>query len=319
MDCNIDTASNAPVVVFVYNRLQYTIETLEALDRNLLADESELYIICDAARTKDKIKDVNLVREYVSEYENRSRFSKVTVYYAEKNRGLANSIINSITEILYIYKKVIVLEDDCVPTQDYLKYMNDALNFYEKNAKIWSVTGYAYDFKSLDTYNHDVYMAWRGCSWGWGTWEDRWKKVDWNVNDYKAFKFSIQKRLKFMRGGNDLPSMLKAQMNGKIDSWAVRWCYAQSKLDMYTVYPKISRINNIGFNSGEHGTVGMSQKDVSMLSCSDKQCVYENLEIDEQLEKEMKNKNRLTIKSRIVGYIELQKRVKKRNKQEKNV
>ena len=108
-------------------------------------------------------------------------------------------------------------------------------------------------------------------------------------------------------------------MNGKIDSWAVRWCYAQSKLDMYTVYPKISRINNIGFNSGEHGTVGMSQKDVSMLSCSDKQCVYENLEIDEQLEKEMKNKNRLTIKSRIVGYIELQKRVKKRNKQEKNV
>lgn len=47
--------------------------------------------------------------------------------------------------------------------------------------------------------------------------------------------------------------MLDHQMQGKIDSWAIRWCYAQSKLNMFTVYPVMSRIHNIGFDgTGVH-------------------------------------------------------------------
>lgn len=308
---DIKKITRAPIVVFVYNRLQCTIKTLEALGKNILAEESELFIFSDAAKTKEDIEKVRAVREYIAEYRKQCRFAKVTEYYAERNKGLANSVIDGVTKIITQYGRAIVLEDDCVPTEDFLKYINEALDFYKSNLNIWSISGYAYEFDSLKDYPHDIYMAWRGCSWGWATWEDRWKQVDWNVQDYKKFRFSIKKRLKFMRGGNDLPTMLKAQMNGKIDSWAVRWYYMQSKLDKYTVYPKLSRINNIGFDSGVHGTEGMMPKEENMLSNVDECCIFENLEIDKKLEKEMQLFNKLTIKSRIMGFIKLQRRVRK--------
>ena len=40
--------------------------------------------------------------------------------------------------------------------------------------------------------------------------------------------------------------MLRYQMQGKIDSWAIRWCYNQCKQNKLTIYPTKSLVNNIG-------------------------------------------------------------------------
>jgi len=50
---------------------------------------------------------------------------------------------------------------------------------------------------------HDVYVTPRACSWGWGTWKKRWKKVDWVVTDYQGLKVSMRRRKEFNRGGLD--------------------------------------------------------------------------------------------------------------------
>jgi hypothetical protein len=55
----------------------------------------------------------------------------------------------------------------------------------------------------------------------------------------------------FAAGGRDLPRLLDLQMTGKIDSWAIRWCYAQCKSGMLTVHPKVSKAINVGFG-GTH-------------------------------------------------------------------
>jgi len=41
--------------------------------------------------------------------------------------------------------------------------------------------------------------------------------------------------------------MLKHCMEGKNHSWAIRWSYTMYKLDKYCFYPKISKIQNVGF------------------------------------------------------------------------
>lgn len=57
----------------------------------------------------------------------------------------------------------------------------------------------------------------------------------------------------FERGGTDLPRLLRLQRQGKIDSWAIRWDYQQSKSDSMTIYPVKSLIKNIGYDgSGSH-------------------------------------------------------------------
>ena len=42
----------APVVLFVYNRLDHTMNVIESLKNNILADDTDLYVFSDAAKTE---------------------------------------------------------------------------------------------------------------------------------------------------------------------------------------------------------------------------------------------------------------------------
>jgi hypothetical protein len=41
--------------------------------------------------------------------------------------------------------------------------------------------------------------------------------------------------------------MMKRQMQGNIDSWAIRFCFHQFQNNLFSVYPSISKIQNLGF------------------------------------------------------------------------
>ena len=100
---------NAPVVLFVYNRLDHTMNVIESLAGNVLAGETDLYVFSDAAKTEKGLDKVNAVREYIRRTDWRGAFRKVTVVEAEQNKGLAKSIIGGVTKILEEYGKVIVV------------------------------------------------------------------------------------------------------------------------------------------------------------------------------------------------------------------
>lgn len=242
--------SFAPVVLFVYNRLDATKATIECLKENYGAKESDLYIFSDNARKESQQEKVNLVREYIHTV---TGFKTVKIIEAEKNKGLAKSVISGVTEIINQYGRVIVLEDDILTSKCFLKYMNDALAYYETNDKIWSISGYHFPFKIPDTYKHSVYYFYRSSSWGWATWKNRWNTIDWSVKDYSRYKYNPFMICGFCKGGTDLDKMLRYQMEGKIDSWAIRWCFAQFMQNRWTVYPIHSLVNNIGTDgTGTH-------------------------------------------------------------------
>jgi hypothetical protein len=241
--------SLAPIVVFTYNRLESTQKTIEALKLNDLANESDLFIYNDGPKNINVLAKVTNVREYLKTI---NGFKSITIIEREENLGLANSVIEGVSEIIQKYGKVIVVEDDLVTSRNFLLFMNQALSFYETNQKVFSVAGYTFPLKSLNDSIQDYYVGYRASSWGWGTWTDRWANIDWNVSTYNNFKQNLFVQYKFTRGGIDLPRMLKKQMSGQINSWAIRWCYNQFVQDTYTVFPTISKVQNIGF--GEDAT-----------------------------------------------------------------
>jgi hypothetical protein len=275
----------APVVLFVYNRVDHTSRVLETLGKNELAKDTELYVFSDAAKSDKGLDKVNAVREYINQKEWQKNFKTVTIVQAEKNKGLAKSVIGGVSEIIEKYGKVIVVEDDLILSPYFLNYMNGALDYYKEDSKIWAISGYSFPMRSLKNYPHDVFYSYRGSSWGWATWDDRWKKVDWEVSDYAALMSSQERQKQFNRGGSDLVNMLRLQMEGKIDSWAVRWVYAQSKLDTYTVYPKHSYLGNGGCDgSGTHS--GKNDDYWTDIQMSSEECKFETLEIDKKLARE---------------------------------
>ncbi|WP_286230067.1 glycosyltransferase [Neobacillus mesonae] len=278
----------SPVAIFVYNRPEHTKKTIDALSKNDLADQTDVFIYSDAAKREKDIENVNLVRDYIESVPNSKSFKSVKIIKSKTNNGLAKSVLSGVNNIIKEYGKVIVVEDDLISSTDFLQYMNDALDFYKDNKKIWSISGYTFKFDYPKNYKHDVYLSYRGCSWGWATWEDRWENIDWDVKDYAEFKNSKNLRNKFNRGGRDMANMLDLQMKGKIDSWAIRWCYAQSKLDMLTVYPIVSRIKNIGLDgTGTHS--GVTTKFDTDFNENTQKCQFENLEIDHRIVKKFQD------------------------------
>ncbi len=244
----------APIVLFVYNRPEHTKQTVEALQKNLLATESELFIYSDAAKNDNSIKKVNEVREYIKSLKG---FRNITLILRDKNWGLANSIIDGVTTIINKYEKVIVLEDDLVTTPYFLKYMNQTLKFYKNNHSVLSITGYSFTEEIMNfpnSFKDDIYLHIRPMSWSWATWKDRWDKVSWDMNYFNEFISNFKEINAFNQGGKDLTLMLLNQKAGLIDSWYIRWSFHAFKTQKYTVYPRKSLINNLGFDdSGVHG------------------------------------------------------------------
>ena len=284
----------APIILFTYNRPEHTQKVLDALAENTLAKQSELYIFCDGPKNEQAIEKNRQTREVILAEQGKNRFGTVSVMISEQNKGLARSIIGGVTQIIEQYGACIVLEDDLITSKSFLSYMNNALQFYEKDGKIWSISGFTYPLEALEGYPHDVYLSYRACSHGWATWKDRWKLVDWEVSDYDQLKKSPGRIRKFNRGGNDLFRMLRHQMRGERDSWAIRFCYSQSKQDRLTVYPCVSLVRNIGFDgTGTHCQNEVHEQKLSFESES-VAIRLENVRLDKQILREFKNQYRVS-------------------------
>ena len=246
----------APLVLFVYNRADHVKQCLDAINENYLIDNTEFYIFSDGPKDNNDCDRVNEVRTVLREFENHNGFKEVHITEAKTNKGLAASVISGVTSVIEEYGKVIVIEDDLITSKDFLKFMNEGLGYYQDDAKIWSVAGYTPSLKCLQNTNVDVWFSDRAESWGWATWIDRWNSIDWAVSDYDSFRSSPTRVKRFKKCGYNLPELLDKQMNGQIDSWAIRFCYEQFKQNKYTVIPTKSRVLNIGFDgTGTHKEV----------------------------------------------------------------
>jgi hypothetical protein len=234
----------SPIILFAYKRPNELLKVLEALGKNPLSIQSELYIFIDGPKKEDDIPKVEEVRKICDAI---TGFKKIHKKYHELNQGCANSIIDGISYVLKRHKTAIIIEDDILTSTNFLNYMNQCLNFYKSDSKVFSISGFSLPFKLPSGYLYDVFSFPRTCSWGWGTWADRWFSVDWEVTDYKEFIKNSEAKKNFNFGGSDLVKMLKDFMNGKIDTWDISFCFSQFKQNGLTIYPTISKVENIGF------------------------------------------------------------------------
>lgn len=248
----------APIVIFAYNRADRLEALLESLESNNNTEYMRLFIFVDVPNPKDRKnrKYNEEVKKFVYDYKGRNqRFKSITVIVAESHKGLAESVISGVSQVIQKYGKVVVLEDDLEVSNDFLDYMQRGLDFYKNDKRVWALSGHCPQMNILTHYKKDVFLAPRVESIGWGTWKDRWNRTDWQMTSYKKFKRDILGRAIFNLGGNDLTGMLAHQMEDKkYDSWAIRWCYQEFLERKYTVYPRESRVIHCG-NDGRstHG------------------------------------------------------------------
>jgi hypothetical protein len=241
----------APIVLFVYKRPVHTRRVVESLQKNELAGCSDLFVFSDGPKSDADAISVTAVREYV---ETITGFKSVTHVERDKNFGLAQNVIQGVTEIISQFGKVVVVEDDIVCSPYFLDYMNKALREYRDNEQVMHISGYMFP---IDPTGLGETFFYRNTScWGWATWKRAWDILETDTHLLMG-KFSKEMKYRFnIEGSYDYWKMLDMQRKGEIDSWAIRWYASVFLADGLSLHPSKSLTNNIGLDgTGVHCSV----------------------------------------------------------------
>lgn len=227
----------APIILFVYNRLKNTRETVDHLLANSEAAGSDLFVFSDAPKNESAGSSVNAVREYLHKL---SGFRSVTIIEREDNYGLVRNIVSGVSDIVGKYGKAIVLEDDLSVSPFFLKYMNEALERFEDRDDIACIHGYVYPHRKQLP---EVFLVKGADCWGWATWKRAWSLFSLDAGSlYRRIQeeglqheFDFSSTYPYMK-------MLERQANGEAASWAVCWYASAFLAGKYTVYPDQSMV-----------------------------------------------------------------------------
>lgn len=238
----------APILLFTYNRLIHTKQTVISLQQNEFSHHHTLIVFSDGPKENDSTGAVDQVRQYIRSIRG---FHEIRLIERNKNLGLAANIIDGVSQIIEEFGRVIVIEDDLITSPFFLRYMNEGLRFYENDDRVISIHGYIYPvFSQLP---ETFFLKGADC-WGWATWKRGWELFEQNGSLLLA---DLQKQGRAQEfdfdGSAEYTQMLKDQIAGKNNSWAVRWYASAFLRNKLTLYPGRSLVKNIGMDSsGTH-------------------------------------------------------------------
>ncbi|NVK40621.1 MAG: glycosyltransferase family 2 protein [Oceanospirillaceae bacterium] len=222
---------------------------IQALQANELASKTVVYIVSDAAKDESAAQKVKEIRSYIRSIQG---FLDIVKIFPEHNLGSKTASFTAIKMAIEKHDKMIRMEDDVLVSPDFLSYMNDALEYYKNDMKVFSISSYSPSQFSRFGDPETVYFSQRFNPWGYGTWLDRWRMIDFTLQDFEDFCSNRQNRAKLNEIGSDVYALLKTYP-GEEYPRDLAVCYNLIKNNMFTVYPFTSRSVNTGFDgSGEH-------------------------------------------------------------------
>lgn len=243
----------SPILVVAFNRAESTRKVIEAL---IAAGIKEIYFAVDGPRPAVDFDNfrVSEVLNLVSEYSDRVNF--ITLI-REENLGCRLAVTGAINWFFSKVDSGIILEDDCVPSGDFLIFASRMLNKYSDNHSIMHVGGSSYiDEKNEYPYNH--YFTSFHEVWGWATWARAWSlfQLDIGASDTQEDKM-ISAHFKSKRASLWFKQYL-IQARGELPSvWSTQWSLAIIRNLGLAVNPINNLVKNIGF--GEDSTHGSSK------------------------------------------------------------
>jgi glycosyltransferase involved in cell wall biosynthesis len=274
----------APIVIFAYNRPLHLRQTVEALLKNEYASDSDLIIYSDGYKDEKSREGVEKTREYIQSV---TGFKSIKVVEREKNWGLASNIIDGVTTVVNKYGRIIVLEDDLLTSPYFLKYMNEGLEKYAHCEEIASIHGYLYPVKDRLPEN---FLLKHTDSLGWGTWKDSWTifNPDGDALLKYLHKENLVRRFNFNNSYN-FEKMLRYQVEGKNNSWAIRWYASAFLANKLSLFPNKSLVCHNG--NDELGTNSSYGDDWLNVELSDTSIHLTDIPIEENEEVRAKYEN----------------------------
>ena len=244
------TQLNTPVLFLVFNRLATTQRVFEAIRE---AQPRQLFVASDGARADcDGETEICAgVRQFVMD--NVDWDCEVKTLFRKSNLGCRIAVSSAIDWFFDNVEEGIILEDDCLPNQDFFRFCAEMLEYYRDDERIMHISGANFQVGKKRG-DGSYYFSQYAHIWGWASWRRAWKYYDVDMGDFSQFKEQrlikdvfVEKRVQKVW----LDILEKIYTNSSIfNTWDFQWSYTLFCHNGISIIPNKNLISNIGFGSG---------------------------------------------------------------------
>lgn len=254
-----------PLLLVAYKRVDVLKHSLSALQKCVGLNDRLVFAYLDGARSSvDETGIAEVYKMFLMFKE--TVCPQLRIVRREKNLGCRGNITQAISELINQFGRLIIVEDDIVVSRYFLQYMDEALDVYRDDKRIWGINAWRNRFAKVpDSYTKDVYLHQRNMCWGWGTWADRWNAVDFDMEYWPIFKKDPRKITQLNSVSPFLFDMLESQYIGNLKTWDVQCSLHIVNEDMYCIEPRYCMTRNCGCEGG-HGAEHFTSADSAIAT-----------------------------------------------------
>ena len=234
--------TTSPVVLCIFNRPDVTRRVFDAIKT---VQPRALYVVADAPR-QDVEGEEQLCAQTRKIIEDVTWPCEVTLDYATKNLGCKQRIYSGISNAFKKFDFAIILEDDCLPSPDFFRFVDTMRKRYKDDEKVMHISGTS--FVRPHTPKASYYRSPYPLIWGWATWRRAWVNFDLSMSDWPELKARLEGEVLSSTNTHRrfLKYLEKSYLN-TVSTWDYPYNAYILKNRGHCISPLYNLISNIGF------------------------------------------------------------------------
>jgi hypothetical protein len=249
--------TDVPVLLVAFNRPDRLAGLIDALRS---VRPTRVYVAVDGPRA-DRPDEEQLVADTRAQVSAVDWDCEVRTLFRDHNLGCGRGVSGAVTWLFEHEERGIVIEDDLRPHPTFFPFVEELLDRYADDPRVWAVSGCNFVPAARQTAGGASGESYRFSAvphiWGWATWRRSW--ADYRLNARGWHRRLSLSQLRQASGGTSWGAAYWATMfelvaRGAIDTWdvqAVLTAFAGGRL---TATPNVNLVDNVGFGTGSTHT-----------------------------------------------------------------
>ena len=246
-----------PVLFVTFVRPDYARQTWEGIKAT---KPKTLYFYSNKGRAEKEgeVERNDEIRSYINEID---WDCDLHIFFREECVNVYDSLRGAIDWLFDNEERGIILEEDCVPTKAFFSFVDQMIEKFKEDKRVWCISGD--NIIKQNPSGYDYMFSHLHAMYGWASWRDRWRMVNW---DHLYIKETIDEHIYYRLFKTKEQAKAKEKALSNMEDMLYRtkcWDYIFGLcMDQYhalTVQPKEHLVKNIGVTGQHHTKAKVSQ------------------------------------------------------------
>ena len=227
------------VLIIAYRRYENLSRILHICEANAV---DTIYIALDGPNPSNPngLAENSLMQGVISKFSENFK-GQVHTLIRRSNVGCAASVLSACDWIFRTEDFAIILEDDCIPTNDFFAFTKRSFLAMKDNDQIWLACGT--QFVPNGTEVKPWLLSRYPLTWGWATSKKNWKSISISIRNghpFEQFNMVVPVEKIYWKEG------ARRAYEGYVDVWDTVLAHRMNVEKKYAILPKNSLVSNIG-------------------------------------------------------------------------